>query len=308
MKPVLLGILACALTVSGEVKRFSIPQAALAHWAGRVTAEMDDVRIGGNSKVHAAAADCEIHFGAHSSQFAGKPSGMVLEPMNACEAPFPGKTKAVKNDWLRFATSLKGKTVKVAGVPRIWPEHLGDADDPDGGPPSNPNHAFEFHPLTQVTVGAKTTDFSQAIYPPEGFSGGVSTSTAEKILTDTEVSVSESDGMVDVDFDAGRIGNFTTLEIRIRKSDVEEVPGGHRMKGTVILSKSKRPGVTIVTVAGSKIDSQIAAMRGSSLQIEALVLFSLDPTALLNTVKAGGGKVEDALQLILYGEIDADDQ
>ena len=311
MRPWLLAILFYAASLCAEVRTFSIPKASLQQWAGRVTVELDDVKIGGNSKVHSVASDCEIHFGAQSSNFTGTPSGLVLEPMNACEAPFPGKTKFVKNDWMKFATSIKGKTVKIAGVPRIWPEHLGDPDDPSGGPPSNPNHAVEFHPLTKVTLGSKTSDFSKTVYAPDGFTGGVSASTAEKILTDTEISVSESAGVVKVDFDSGRIGNFTTFELRIRRTDVDDVPGGHRMKGKVILSKTKTPDVTIVTVNGSKVDNEIAAFRKSSktrMEMEGLVLFSLDPKALLEKVNAGGGQVPDPLQLILYGDIDDEEQ
>jgi hypothetical protein len=310
MRFTVVALLLSLTSLSAEVRKFSISKTALEQWAGRVTAEMDAVTIGGNSNVHPVASDCEIHFGAHSSNFVGSPSGMVLEPMNACEAPFPGKTKFVKNDWVSFAKSLKGKTVKIGGVPRIWPEHLGDPGDPNGGPLSNPNHAVEFHPLTKITIGSKTNDFSKTIYAPGGFSGGVSASTAEKILSDTDIQVSESGGMVEVAFDSGRIGNFTTFDIRIRRSDVEEVPGGHRLKGRVILTKSKAPTVSIVTVKGSKIDDHIAEFRNSSrtrMEVEGLVLFSLDPGALLDKVNAGGGQVDDPIQLILYGDIDEEE-
>ena len=139
----------------------------------------------------------------------------------------------MKNDWVSFATGINGKTVQVTGVPRIWPEHLGDPGDPDGRPPSNPNHAFEFHPLTRVTVGSKTNNFAGTIFAPDGFSGGLSESTAEKILTDTDVRVSESGGLVEIEFESGRVGNFTTFEINIREPNIEEVPGGYRVRGQV---------------------------------------------------------------------------
>lgn len=294
-------------TASAEVRKFTIPADLLKEWSGKVTSEMAAVRIGGNSKVHALASDCEIHFGAKSANFAGRPSGLVLEPMNACEFPFPGKTKYAKKDWMAFAASLKDKTVTIEGVPRIWPEHLGDPDDPDGGPPSNPNHAVEFHPLTAVTVGSKTHDFSKAIYAPDGFTGGLSAGTAEKILTDTEITVSLQGGDVEVSFDSGRIGNFTTLELRIKAVGIETAPGGHRMTGRVILGRNKSQDVTLVTVAGSPVDARVEKLRArarGTTSLEGLVLFGLDPQQLLRTARAGGGMVERPLQLVLFGEVD----
>ena len=79
------------------------------------------------------------------------------------------------------------------------------------------------------------------------------------------------------------------------------------MKGRVIVSRTKTHVVTMLTVKGSKIDRRIAAFKSSTrtrMELEGLVLFSLDPKALLDAVNAGGGQVDDPLQLILYGDID----
>src|SRR5262249_18125571 len=105
-------------------KEFSIPLSNLREWARTVVVTINDVRIDGHSPVHNLEADCEMHLGAHSSAFSGDPDGLVLEPMNACIQPFPGKAEQSNADWTEFGDKIKGSTVIASGVPRIWPEHL----------------------------------------------------------------------------------------------------------------------------------------------------------------------------------------
>jgi hypothetical protein len=286
---------------------FSIPLNALKSWSEAITVTMQDVTILGHSNVHAVASDCEMHFGARVDGYAGDPSGWVLEPMNVCKEMFFGENTYSKKDWTDFGDSLIGKRVTVEGVPRIWPEHL-----EGGNEPSNPNHAVELHPLTKILVDGTVRDFTKFIYAPEGFEGGVSAATAQKILEDSEVTVSKQGGLVEIDLDAGRIGNFTTLDIRIPKNKIESANGGHRAIGGVIFERKRKPAeVRMVTVKGTKIDDQLAQFKNSNgkrdvLRIDALVLFSLDPDALFQAVKdAPQGKeikVDRPLQLILYGE------
>src|SRR5882672_2893238 len=140
-------------------KLFTIPINNLRDWANTVVVTVDGVRIEGHSNVHPLASDCELHFGAHSTNFQGDPDGFVLEPMNVCVQPFPGKTGQSNADWLAFANQITGTVVIVSGVPRIWPEHL-----VGGNEASNPNHAVEIHPLTTVTTGGKTIDFAPNIF------------------------------------------------------------------------------------------------------------------------------------------------
>src|SRR4030095_14503927 len=85
---------------TGTAKRFMIPINELRTWASSVLVTIDNVTIAGSSKVHDQGNDCEIHFGARSPNFKGRPDGLVLEPMNACTQPFPGKTEQKDSDWL----------------------------------------------------------------------------------------------------------------------------------------------------------------------------------------------------------------
>jgi hypothetical protein len=285
---------------------FTLPLRDLQQWADNIVVTLDQVTIRGNSGVHRLQDDCEMHFGAEVSGYRGSPAGWVLEPMNLCLEPFFGRDEQRNQDWLQFARSLLNKEVRAAGVPRIWPEHLDGEESP-----SNPNHALELHPLTGLSGAGPARDFSSFIFAPETYQGGVSCKTAETILTKTKVGVTRRDDEVEVDFDAGRIGNFTVVDIRVRKENIQEAPGGHRLNGEVILESGESLPVAMITVAGSRIDARLGRFRTGqrrTARLEVLVLFSLDPKALLAAAQKSAGQrreVPQPLQLIVYGVSDA---
>lgn len=301
---ILLAVLLFVSSAFAVDRDFSVPLDDLKKWSESVVVEMRGVTILGHSGVHQVKNDCEMHFGASVAQYAGDPEGWVLEPMNLCVEPFFGKKQRSDQDWINFAGSLTNKPVTAYGVPRIWPEHL-----VGGKPPSNPDHAMELHPLTRLVAGQSKYDFSRFIYAPEGFEGGLSHATALKLLEDLEVFVTASGNEAQIEFDAGRIGNFTALDIRIDKEAISSVPGGHRFQASVHADKNKLLPVALVTVAGSAIDDQVEALRKRKSRysrIQGLVLFSLDPVALHEAAKeSSGGKkvqVKNPIQLILYGK------
>lgn len=303
-----LCVLVLSSTAHADDRVFTLPYEDLKVWADNITISLDEVTILGHSGVHAVKSDCEMHLGASVKGYAGEPAGWVLEPMNVCIAPLKGQ-KYSKKEWLDWGNSLTRKKVKVEGVPRIWPEHLRG-----GNEDSNPNHAMELHPLTRLIVGNKTYNFSKSIFPPEGFPGGLSTTTAQHLLEELEVTVTASnDGLVEVDFQAGRIGNFSTLDLRIAKQSIKQAPGGHQMEGEVVIDRAHAIPVHLVTVAGSAIDGElekdISSSMASALHFEGLVLFSLNPQALFAAAEKSNGqpiRVEQPIELILYGEIEAE--
>jgi hypothetical protein len=69
--------------------------------------------------------------------------------------------------------------ITVTGAWRLWGEHpgggsqfqaIGSEPDLSGhGPPSNPDHVFEIHPVTVLKVGDQETSAVQAIGPTKGF-------------------------------------------------------------------------------------------------------------------------------------------
>jgi hypothetical protein len=301
----LVTVLSVSVAAAGGDRVFSVPLDHLKTWSEKVIVALN-VEITGNSKVHTLANDCEMHFGAKSPAYNGDPPGLVLEPMNLCINPFPGKSTQSNKDWEDFGKSLKGAKVRAEGVPRIWPEHL------VGGGDSNPNHAVELHPMTKLQRGNQVFDLSSYISAPDGFEGGVKPATAQKILTDSETSVTEKDGMVEIDFQAGQIGNFTTLQITVMSDSIVDVNGSHRMNGQVSMDRRQKVLVRLVTVAGSVINKTIAQLKGKKgrkVTVDALVLFSLSPEALYKAAKESRGQevsVNDPIQLIVYGQPDSE--
>lgn len=288
-----------------QPKEFTIPIGNLQAWANRVVVTMEGVQIKGSSKVHALASDCELHFGAETDGFQGDPDGLVLEPMNVCVAPFPGKTEQNNADWIAFAERIKNTTVTISGVPRIWPEHL-----QGGNEASNPNHAVEIHPLTGVSTATEKLDFAPNVFAGE-FTGGVGAATAEKIVKNTSVTVEKVNDSAEISFRAGTIGNFTVLNLIIDKASItNDGAGSFRMKGAVELDDSTRVPVQIVTAKGSPINDEIAKIKKQTtkqVSLQGLVLFSLSPQALLDAAsKSQGAPVEviTPIQLILYGTPD----
>jgi hypothetical protein len=283
-------------------KEFSIPISNLSDWAQTVVVTVNGARIEGHSKVHPLDSDCELHFGAHSTNFQGDPDGLVLEPMNVCVAPFPGKTEQSNADWITFSNQITGTVVTVSGVPRIWPEHLSG-----GNEPSNPNHAVEIHPLTSVAAGGKNFDFAPNIFAGD-YTGGVGEPTALKIAQNTTVSVTRVGDSAEISFQAGTIGNFTVLDIVIdRNSIVSDGAGSFRMDGVVAVDEETSAPVHLVTAKGSPINDEIEKLksgRRKNISMQALVLFSLSPKALLDAANESQGTpvaVEEPIQLILYG-------
>lgn len=112
---------------------------------------------------------------------------------------------------------------------------------------------------------------------------------------------------VEVDFDSGKIGNFTTLDLRIFRDTIEELDGSHRMEGEVVFSRTSAHPVRFITVRGSAINDRIRKFKDSTrarLRLEALVLFSLSPKALLEAAMQSNGQrleVQKPIQLIVYG-------
>ena len=286
-------------------KQFTIPMEDLKAWAGKPTTTIQ-VSISGHSAVHPVESDCEMHFGGKVATYKGDPDGWVLEPMNACDEPVPGNSTYSKTAWTSLGNQVTNTTITAEGVVRIWPEHLTSSG------PSNPAHVVELHPLLKLTAGTKSYNFSNLVYAPDGFAGGLKTETATAILTDTAVTATESSGTVNVNFDSGRIGNFTVLTVNVLCDSIEDADGNHRMDGEVLLSRSHTVPVRLVTVAGSAINDTVAQLKAKGQKTAAydfLVLFSLDPVALYNAASISHGQpkaVDRPLQLIVYGEAEAE--
>lgn len=287
---------------SAPPKEFSIPMKNLTDWAKTVVVTMDSVNIEGHSGVHPLASDCELHFGGHSPGFQGDPDGLVLEPMNVCVQAFPGQTEPNKADWIKFSNEITNTAVTVSGVPRIWPEHLSG-----GNEASNPNHAVEIHPLTFVKSGGQTFDFTPNVFAGD-YEGGVGEPSALKIAEKTQVAVARVGNSAEVSFKAGTIGNFTVLDLVIdRDSITSDGAGSFRMDAEVVIDDETSAPVHVVTIKGSPVNADIEKLKSKkrkNISMQALVLFSLSPQALLEAANQSNGNpvpVETPIQLIMYG-------
>jgi hypothetical protein len=109
----------------------------------------------------------------------------------------------------------------------------------------------------QDEADGQTTDFSDHISVGE-FRGGVSLSTAQNIVSQTTVSVTRNGSSVDISFSAGRIGNFTVLDLNVDKASIiADAAGNFRMSAEVTLDDGTTVQVRMVTVKGSPINSEI---------------------------------------------------
>jgi len=293
----------------GAAKEFMLPLASLDQWSAHVQTTLNNVKISGHSPVHDQANDCEMHLGATSSDFAGNPNGLVLEPMNACCTDLPTPPTGVNvtsgpQEWTGWGDQLvkAQKVVTATGVPRIWPEHL------IGGGASNPNHAVELHPLvTLAQPGGTKEDFTKNIFAGT-YQGGLKEASGESILKNLKVSVTTVGSQVTVSFAAGTIGNFCTMSVSIQTASiVADTDGSLRMTGSVTLVDGTTVPVHMLSVAGSPINTDIAALRNATgdQTIHSLVLFSLSPEALDAAAHQSSGQavqVAVPVQLILYGE------
>ncbi|KAB2880914.1 hypothetical protein F9K33_02845 [bacterium] len=282
-------------------KIFSVPYDFLEKCTKGITIRLDNVKITGNSNVHALEDDCEMHFGATCDDYNGDPRGLVLEPMNLCDMPYFNKEEQSNADWNQFAKQLKNRKVSVEGVPRIWPEHLAGKESP-----SNPNHALEIHPVTKIITPQETFDFSEFIYIPGEYEGGVKEESARKIIKTLSVMVRKEGNEVEIEFESSRIGNFTTLQLQLEKSLIKKEAGGHSLKGSVNFT-GESVDVDCVTVEGSLVDKNLNKLFGKrrqKIKREVLVLFSLNPSSLLEAANRSNGQqvtVINPLQLIIYG-------
>lgn len=102
------------------------------------------------NRIGAGSLDGDLHI-AGLSDAVGLP--MVAEIMNA--ARFPDAVKLIHDKETAHQSGGDG-TVPIRGVWRLWFEHPGHVNQVQfgvnnvGGPPTNPDHVFEIHPVTKV--------------------------------------------------------------------------------------------------------------------------------------------------------------
>lgn len=115
-------------------------------YMNRATIDVNFTVDAAHPRPNTAAKDGDMHVAGHCSEV-GLP--MVAELMNA-------KDEQAAQDSIHVAES-DGNAIELSGTWRIWWEHPQAGatqsqltDNPLHGPATNPDHAFEIHPITEV--------------------------------------------------------------------------------------------------------------------------------------------------------------
>src|SRR5258708_4187114 len=135
-------------------------------------------------------------------------------------------------------------------------------------------------------------------------------STAFRILDTATVDVTRGGAALTVSFFGGTMGNFTVLDVQIDRASITgDGAGSFRMTGDVVTNDTTVP-VRLVSIKGTAMNDAIGKLRSTSsakVSLQALVLFSLSPEALLDAANKSNGNaqsVQTPIQLILYGTPD----
>jgi hypothetical protein len=233
--------------------------------------------IDGISAVHPPKNDGEVHIGGWSDE-AGL--ACVSEIMNAKNA---GKTPLTA-----VRQALKGKQkVTFTGAWRLWAEHAGTGPQiqdrqgamPDvlpGEYPSNPDHVFEIHPVTSVTIGKKTISATDAIGETPGFTPYDAQTAFEIGYEKLPCKIVDKGDRVRITTEAARF-NFARFMIRLAE-DPFDLGDGHGVICSVydtdgeFVLKNRR----MVFVKGTEADDLIQGKKtGDRLKVVGIPRFSL---------------------------------
>lgn len=217
-----------------------------------------DVTLGGRSKVHPLANDCEMHIAAVPvKEGLTAPKSFILEAPNLCKKKPPkGFT-----DWGAFVDKLRefDGPCTVTGFPRILDEHLRGEETP-----SNPHHAFEIHPALSLVCGDTTLDASTFLGHFPGMSEIQPSSAASCFDLTVEVRRNKAQHRIELRVDRPKsCGNFFSFEMSIFTEWIRAI-GGTGTAGHSALARVKPEGSTgttslkIYTMPGTPEDEQLA--------------------------------------------------
>jgi hypothetical protein len=128
----------------------------------RVTIDVSMTVDKADTRPHPALVDGDFHI-AGSSPEIGLP--FVAEIQNAAK-------EKEATDLVRGIAGI-GRPLAVAGVWRIWSEHVGESEETQGkeiaeSESTNPDHVFEIHPVTR----AAELDLLRSLHPVKGYRPG----------------------------------------------------------------------------------------------------------------------------------------
>lgn len=217
-------------------------------------------------------------------------------------------------DWATAFDGIKGQECDVTGFPRAFTEHAKSA-----GGASNPLHFFEIHPATAIRCPDKTFtfghDYLKVFKGMRAITSGSATSCIEKRTL--KVRYNTQTRMYEYQEGGGTCGNFAIVELdNIPANWIQDVGHGHSAIIRGSADGESMASLKIYTLAGSDIDTWLAALKQTGHQQRKIVLglFTYDYFAMQKVLydratrtwaKPGEWtEVPHPLAFVVYGEID----
>jgi hypothetical protein len=136
--------LALASSIAHAEITITLKNSFIERYQNRATIETTYTVDKAHPKPNAPSKDGDMHIAGRAPEIG---LASVAEIMNAASTP-----KAVK---LIKSAESSGNPVRITGAWRLWNEHAGSAahsqlEEPEPATSTNPDHAFEIHPVTSV--------------------------------------------------------------------------------------------------------------------------------------------------------------
>ncbi len=227
--------------------------------------------MGDHSALHGLSSDCEMHIAAEPvGQVLGDPNSFILEPPNLCKVGVDGQPANMSPDWATEFDNLKGEKCDVKGFPRIFTEHAKSA-----GGASNPLHMYEIHPATQINCPGKNFNFGpnylKVFTGMRAITPNSATSCIEKRTL--KVRYNSSTKMYEFQESGGTCGNFAIIELdNVPTQWIENVGQGHSAIARESSNGEQLDSLKIYTLAGTDIDTWLAALKTNGHQERKIVL------------------------------------
>jgi hypothetical protein len=305
-------------TASAQTPDFTMNESFLRRLIQEDAAQITlSVRMDDNGPLHQLGSDCEMHIaGRVQNASLGNPPSIVVEFPNWCKFSPDGQLGSSFNTlsslWRNLVDNrVVGKTCDVRGFLRIFTEHVSG-----GGGPTNPDHAYEFHPALSMTCDGEAFNFDSMLSAFPGMRH-IQPSTAADCINGRELYVRWKNNRYEFrQGGGGSCGNFAIVEVR--DIDLEwsfEMPGGHYTFATVTANGQTQSSIGVYTLTGSAADQWLAGaiQQGGVGQTRKVLhgMFTYDFQSIIVTLTDEQGnllrpslwkKVDFPLALVIFGE------
>lgn len=222
---------------------------------------------------------------------------------------------SLQQKWDTFAdNNLDNKTCSVTGFLRIFTEHA-----TGGCGPTNPDHAYEYHPAMSMKCGSQNFAFGNMLRAFPGLRH-ISNGTASNCIRDRQLKVRFRNNRYEFqESGEGNCGNFVIVRVsEISTNNPVSVDGGHYAIATVTANGQTTSRAGLYTLAESDLDSWLAqALTQGGIGNSTKVIHDVTTynwQSIMDTLKDQSGNlrkpsqwtnIQTPLAVIAYGETDA---